>query len=233
VNLISSLHAVTRLKFEPVGICKYETDGERETIYGFHHFTMGFISDVINLKAKKAYHGSGGYKRGIRESIAAPKSRKLSLAYLPKDSAPGDANPSKDTPAPETWTKSENHCFNFLWVNFPIFVFDNEVTRKLVVGDKFGEMIQSNADNDNGDPNCPKCNDFRTWLMSSTIKNNTELLESKAIHKLVNGWRIEVENGDPEVTQFSIDGELFHASSVQCTFLEENNILQACQKKKF
>lgn len=224
---------MTRLKFEPISICKYETNGDREAIYGFHHFCVGFISDVIHLKAEKSYHGNEGYKRGIRESIGAPKAQKLSLAYLPKDKADADAHPGRLEEIPETWVKSEDHYFNFLWVNFPVFVFDNEVTRKLSVGDNFGELVICKAEDKDGHPESGKCNDFREWLGNTTVKDNETLLESKADYTLANGWRISVPEGSPESVKVSVDGELFYASEIHCTFLKEKNVLQACQKKNF
>lgn len=221
------------MKFEPISVCKYETNGEREVIYGFHHFCVGFISDVIHLKAEKAYHGNEGYKRGIKESIATPKAQGLTLAYLPKDKSDADAHPGRLEEIPETWQKSEDHYFNFLWVNFPVFVFDNEVTRKLSVGDNFGELVMCKAENETGDHGSKACNEFREWLGNTVLKDNETVLESKADYKLANGWRITVPGGKSESTKISVDGELFNASEIHCTFLKERNVLQACQKKKF
>jgi len=37
LDLINTLWAVTRMHFEPLDICKYETNGDIDTVYGFHN----------------------------------------------------------------------------------------------------------------------------------------------------------------------------------------------------
>jgi len=65
-DVVNALWAVTRMQFEPLGISEYQTNGERETIYGFHHASMGFLTQGIMNRTKSHVGDHNSVKKGYK-----------------------------------------------------------------------------------------------------------------------------------------------------------------------
>jgi len=124
------------MHFEPLDICKYETNGERSTIYGFHNTSMGFVTDVY-AESKK---NQSNFAQQAKKSIARATTKKYNLAYCPKsDGNSFPKMPAMDEGLPDDWKMLQCDAFNVVFSHYPIFTLDHEITKRVNLGGHYGD----------------------------------------------------------------------------------------------
>lgn len=140
---INVLWAVTRMHFEPLDICKYETNGPRDIIYGFHNCSMGYITDVHVEKRKN----TSSFAAQAKKTVKTVKHKKYNLSYCAKDSSSDfPAMPGINDDVPSDWKKDDCHAFNILFCHYPIYHRDHEVTKRVNLGGHYGDLIVNDVD---------------------------------------------------------------------------------------
>lgn len=116
---------------------------------------------------------------------------------------------------------------------FPVFTTKHEFTRRVHVGDNFGELMVIENDKDNvADSN----HVLQKWFHAGLAKDNSAISVEKAKYNLISGYRIEMldAEGKDNVQNmyFMLDGECHIGSKIQCTFLNNKKVLIACTPKQ-
>jgi len=221
------------MRFEPLGVTKYETNGEREIVYGFHHASMGFIAEGLKRKRKSVVMGPMHLKSSIESALTDMVPTRYELFYY-ENSSGGEfpEMPALNEDVPDTW--KNNHCdaYNILFSNYPIFFPTIDVTKRIKVSDHFGELIVSHSTQNDGGNSEQKMKEWWQNTKKNEKGEEESPLNNHAKYTLVKAFRIELVGAKMHEAIFSVDGELFKATKLQCRFLDEKNILQACIKRE-
>jgi len=133
IDVTNVLWAVTRMHFEPLDICKYETNGsERQLLYGFHNCSMGFISDIHSEKKKNNVAGQSAFAEQAKKTLAKVEARKYNLSYLPKsDGNEFPAMPGLNDEVGPDWKTYECHAFSVMFCHYPIYHPTFDMTKRV------------------------------------------------------------------------------------------------------
>ena len=230
VDPINALWACTRMHFEPLSITKYTTNGPEETIYGFHDSCIGLLSDIVATRLKQKNLTVEEQLKLKQQCLKDPKHRNLKISYIGKTTE-DYPEPKFDEEVPENWTTIPcEDTWSVVLQQFPIWTHRYEFTRRLKVGDHYGEFIV--IDHDKNDCEGSKAT-LSKWFNSALAKDNSACSVEKVQYNLISGYKIEILDKPDNVDNmyFMLDGECHVGNKIQCCFINQNRILLGCHSR--